>query len=118
LTSWEAKLALSRYDLYHPALEDSTNKVRKYYNKLDLKPSYILALGEPFLCARHLKLTFSVAHPYYKLGYIEIAWGGEAEQTAEIAAGNPTAKNWVDEARQVVEKMVRYHSLLVITLTK
>ena len=29
-----------------------------------------------------------VLHPYYKLAYIKIAWGGPEEQADEIAAGN------------------------------
>jgi hypothetical protein len=41
------------------------------------------------------------------LGYIRLAWGGEEEQAAEIAAGNPLAKNWQREAEIVVEEAVR-----------
>jgi hypothetical protein len=44
-----------------------------------------------------------VLHPYYKLAYIKLAWGGEKEQAAERLAGNQQAKNWQDEARKVVE---------------
>jgi hypothetical protein len=51
--------------------------------------------------------TFVVLHPYYKLAYIKISWGGPKEQAAEIAKGNPTAKDWHDEARKVVEDTVR-----------
>lgn len=32
-----------------------------------------------------------------------MAWGGAEEQAEEIAAGNRHAKNWYDEALQVVE---------------
>ena len=46
-------------------------------------------------------------HPYYKLAYIKMAWGGPDEQVAEIEAGNPDAKDWQDEARNIVEKTVR-----------
>ena len=46
-------------------------------------------------------------HPYYKLAYIKIQWGGPEEKAAEIAAGNLDAKDWQDEARQIVEKTVR-----------
>ena len=48
-------------------------------------------------------------HPYYKLQYIEKKWGGEAEQQAEIAAGNADAINWVEHARDVVDTAVSYH---------
>jgi hypothetical protein len=47
-----------------------------------------------------------VLHPYYKLAYIKLAWGGAEEQAAEIAAGNQFAKNWQDEAQKVLEKEV------------
>ena len=33
-----------------------------------------------------------------------MTWGGQEEQEAEIAAGNPNAKNWHDEALNVVEE--------------
>ena len=36
-----------------------------------------------------------------------MAWGGQEEQEAEIAAGNPNAKNWHDEALKVVEETMR-----------
>lgn len=49
---------------------------------------------------------FTVLHPYYKLTYIKHAWGGAEEKEAEIAAGNAHAKDWQDEARQVIEKTV------------
>lgn len=45
-------------------------------------------------------------HPYYKLAYIKLAWGGPEEQAAEIAAGNLDAKDWQDEAKQIVENTV------------
>jgi hypothetical protein len=35
-----------------------------------------------------------------------MAWGGEAEQAAEIQAGNPDAKNWQREAEAVIEATV------------
>ena len=53
-------------------------------------------------------------HPYYKLAYIKLAWGGPVEQAAEIAAGNPDAKNWQADAKKVVEKTVSL--LLFITV--
>jgi len=55
-------------------------------------------------CGIHV--YFTVLHPYYKLAYIKLAWGGPEEQAAEIEAGNPNAKDWQDEARQIVEKTV------------
>jgi hypothetical protein len=50
--------------------------------------------------------TFTVIHPYYKLHYIEMVWGGEKEQAAEIAVGNPFAKNWQQEAWKIIEETV------------
>ncbi|KAF8075323.1 hypothetical protein FPV67DRAFT_1408806 [Lyophyllum atratum] len=91
LTKWEARMNDPKYALYQYAISDGRNKILKYYNKFDAKPVYILAL---------------VLHPYYKLDYIELAWGGEEEQKKEIAEGNPFAKNWQDVAQQVVEGAV------------
>ena len=51
-------------------------------------------------------------HPYYKLVYIKLNWGGPEEKAAEIAAGNLDAKDWHDEARKIVENMVRSTFLL------
>jgi hypothetical protein len=52
--------------------------------------------------------TQLVLHPYYKLAYIKLAWGGEKkkEQADERDAGNQYAKNWQDEAMKVVEREV------------
>jgi hypothetical protein len=50
--------------------------------------------------------TFVVLHPYYKLAYIKILWGGPKEKAAEIAKENLTAKDWHDEARKVVKDTV------------
>ena len=49
---------------------------------------------------------FIVLHPYYKLTYIKLLWGGPEEQAAEIEAGNRNAKDWQDEAKKMVEKTV------------
>jgi hypothetical protein len=44
-------------------------------------------------------IVYSLAlHPYYKLNYIEMAWGGMKEQAEEHMAGNLDAKDWQDEA--------------------
>jgi hypothetical protein len=48
----------------------------------------------------------TVLHPYYKLQYIKLAWGGEKEQAEERAAGNWNAKNWQDEAQKILKAMV------------
>ncbi|RDB23356.1 Zinc finger BED domain-containing protein DAYSLEEPER [Hypsizygus marmoreus] len=90
-TAWEAKADDPRFPLYHDAIQDGLDKLKKYYSKFDEKPFYILAL---------------LLHPYYKLDYIKLAWGGAEEQAAEIAAGNRNAKNWQAEAHRVVEDTV------------
>ena len=48
--------------------------------------------------------AYLVLHPYYKLLYIEMAWGGTEEQRLEHKAGNPNAKDWHDEATKIIEK--------------
>jgi hypothetical protein len=47
-----------------------------------------------------------VLHPYFKMQYIQKAWGGAEEQAEERAAGHKNAKNWHDEALKVVEDTV------------
>jgi hypothetical protein len=54
-----------------------------------------------------LTSSFTVLHPYYKLAYIKLSWGGAEEKAAEIAAGNLDAKDWHDEANKLVENTVR-----------
>jgi hypothetical protein len=49
----------------------------------------------------------TVLHPYYKLQYIKLAWGGQKEQAEEHAAGNKNVKNWQDEAQKILETTVR-----------
>ena len=58
-------------------------------------------------------------HPYYKLAYIKVAWGGPEEQASERAAGNRDAKDWQDEARKILEQTVsymlhRYNGILIL----
>ena len=43
-------------------------------------------------------------HPYYKLDYIKMAWGGPEEMKKELEAGNALAKDWHDEALKVLEE--------------
>ncbi len=47
-----------------------------------------------------------VTHPYFKLDYIQQHWGGQEEYLAELAEGNPDARNWQAYAREVVEQTV------------
>ena len=120
-TAWEKKHANARYALYKSALKDGLEKLRKYYSRLDEKPSFVLALGKIFFdflytCYSLLKKLNIVLHPYYKLTYIKVAWGGPKEQAAEIKAGNLDAKDWQDEARKVVEKTVSLAPILPMLL--
>ena len=98
-----------RYALYKEVLADGLEKLRKYYSRLDKKPSFVLALGKnPFSSIGWFILTntFTVLHPYYKLTYIGISWGGEKEQATESAQGKLDAKNWHGEARKLIERTV------------
>ncbi|KAF8443721.1 hypothetical protein L210DRAFT_3396056, partial [Boletus edulis BED1] len=92
LSAWEKKLGSPRYSIFKNVLQDGIDKVMKYYNRFDDKPVYVLAL---------------VLHPYYKLDYIKMAWGGAEEQAKEIAAGNHNAKNWHDEALKIIESTMQ-----------
>ncbi|KAI9507030.1 hypothetical protein F5148DRAFT_968980, partial [Russula earlei] len=59
-TAWEAKSQDDHFSLYHDAMNNGLTKLQKYYSCFDEKPIYVLAL---------------VLHTYYKLDYIEMAWG-------------------------------------------
>ena len=80
--------------------------------RLDQKPSFVLALGKAFILylivqgLLMMKIS-QVLHPYYKLAYIKLSWGGPKEQAAEVEQGNLLAKDWHDEAKKIVEKTVR-----------
>ena len=52
-------------------------------------------------------LILIVLHPYYKMDYIKLEWGGAEEQEKEIDESNLGAKNWVEEAMKIVETEVR-----------
>jgi hypothetical protein len=71
--------------------------------------SPVLFLDSVRISFEYMNIDFivsTVLHPYYKLAYIGLSWGGPKEQAAEIEAGNVNAKDWQDEARKIVEKMV------------
>jgi hypothetical protein len=53
----------------------------------------------------------TVLHPYYKLDYIRLTWGGPEEQAKERANGNHDAKNWQDEAHKILEATVSTRSI-------
>ena len=96
--------------MYEDALNAGLEKVGKYYSHLDEKPSFVLALGKA-LFQTHYEIATDimfvlVLHPYYKLAYIKLQWGGPEEQAAEIEAGNWDAKDWHDEAKKIVERTV------------
>jgi len=110
-SAWEAKRDHPRYELYSKALTDGLEKIRKYYLRFDEKPAYIVSLStsQCSVTSINTPLTcMTVLHPYYKLNYIQMAWGGPKEQQEEIAKGNLGAKNWQAEARKVIEGMVRF----------
>jgi hypothetical protein len=48
-TRWEKKrdgtAGFERFSAYRAAIQDGLDKLRKYYNKFDEKPAYILALS-------------------------------------------------------------------------
>jgi len=108
-TAWEAKRDDPRFAIYYNAINEGLTKLQKYYSRFDEKPSYVLALGKLSLnlsppSQQYIK--FTALHPYYKLEYIKMAWGGADEQAEEIEAGNMNAKNWQDEAQKILETTV------------
>ena len=59
----------------------------------------------------------TVIHPYYKLAYIKMVWGGPEEQAHEQECGNPYAKDWQDKALKIVEKaMAEYWEGLLCSM--
>jgi hypothetical protein len=97
--------------LYKNAIEDGLGKLQKYYSRMDNKPSFVLALGS-FLHSFYPLidiLFYTALHPYYKLDYFKLKWGGAEEQEEERRNGNPHAKNWQDEARKILESTVSIH---------
>ncbi|KAF8496372.1 hypothetical protein F5888DRAFT_1567908, partial [Russula emetica] len=60
-TAWEDKWKLEHFTLYRDAIDSGLSKLQKYYPQIDAKPVFILAL---------------ILHPYYKLNYIKLSWGG------------------------------------------
>lgn len=107
-TAWEAKLELESFAKYHEVINDGLKKIMKYYSHFDEKPAFIIAPGECQYryCSNNRHLSLVALHPYYKLAYIELAWGGAKEQEAEHQAGNPHSKNWQDEAHKILEATV------------
>ena len=62
-----------------------------------------------FSCLHARILTnATVLHPYYKLNYIRVEWGGEEEYLAALDAGDPNARDWNKYAREVTEKAVSH----------
>lgn len=64
----------------------------------------------------------SVLHPYYKLDYVELAWGGEREQEKERVLGNFDARNWKDDALSIFETAVsstqRFVQAILVTASR
>lgn len=87
------------------AIDDGLVKLKKYYSQFDEKLAYIIALG---MSSFELKVSLNnnltpiALHLYFKLAYIEVAWGRPAEQEAKREAGNPFAKDWQDEAQKIL----------------
>lgn len=59
-------------------------------------------------------INYKALHPYFKLQYIQRAWGGAEEQAEERAAGNKDAKNWYDEALKVLEDTVLSQFIIIV----
>lgn len=113
-STWEKKCDNPKYAIYEDALTAGLDKLKKYYSCLDKKPGFVLALGKRFnlIGQIYTNRNSKVLHPYYKLAYIKLAWGCPDEQAAEISGGNPYAKDWQDEAKQIVKRTVRLHIFL------
>ncbi len=49
-------------------------------------------------------INYLVLHSYYKLAYIKMAWRGAEEEKTKHEAGNLDAKDWHNEALQIVQQ--------------
>jgi hypothetical protein len=58
-------------------------------------------------------MSVTVLHPYYKLDYIRLTWGGAEEQAKEHAAENVDARNWHNEVIMIIETMVSNLIILI-----
>ena len=110
MTAWEAKTKSSapRYAIFADALQAGIDKLNKYYNRFDLNPCIIVNLGTLFLMIIDLTIDLIIAalHPYFKLDWIALHWGGAREQERDRAQGDINAKNWQDESRKILENLV------------
>jgi len=112
-TAWEAKHDSECFSLYKQAINNGLQKLWKYYSCLDSKPVFILALSKFFYHILYqANISVTVLHPYYKLDYIKLMWGGADEQAKEHAAGNLDAKNWQDEALVIIKMTVSVSIIL------
>ena len=80
------------FSKYKDAINDSLKNLQKYYSHFNKKLAYLLTLA---------------LHPYYKLAYIKLAWGGAEEQEEDWATGNLDVKNWQDEVQKILEHMIQ-----------
>jgi hypothetical protein len=112
-TAWEAKHDSECFSLYKQAINNGLQKLWKYYSHLDSKPVFILALSKFFYHVLYqANISVTVLHPYYKLDYIKLTWGGADEQAKEHTAGNLDAKNWQDEALVIIKMTVSVSIIL------
>ena len=61
----------------------------------------------PTITDLSIDLITIALHPYFKLNWIALHWGGAREQERDRAQGDVNAKNWQDEARKLLEDLVR-----------
>ena len=78
-----------------------------------LYTSLFLAWLFSSLLAQIINLHTTVFHPYFELNYIKLSWGGPEEQKVKREAGDPFAKNWQNEARNILEDVVQYETVLL-----
>lgn len=94
--------------MFCTALTCGTEKLDKYYLKLDNTRAYVLAMCKfsfPFVLTTYIDRCL-VLHLYYKLHYFDLKWGGEEEEREGHKAGNTKVINWVKYARTIVENAV------------
>ena len=104
---WGGRLSTTHQDMCFTRTQSSVASQKSASITISSTRSWFISLV--LVCSFYLYklillIVYLVLHPYYKLAYIKMVWGGLEEQRREQEAGNPNAKNWCDEALKTVEK--------------
>lgn len=75
-SAWEKRRSNPKYGLYHNALTDGLEKLRKYYSRLDEKPSFVLALGKTFILSLNQMTDKPFKYSIHITNWLILNWLG------------------------------------------